>query len=407
MLRKGMLSTLSNAVQRASVLIIYVIAARDMEAGKFGLDSSLVALAITIGSLSSLSLGQTANRTLSRLRVARLRVRMAVLIAQASLVTSSASTVFFLIFSTSLVDFVTGESVECSETATIAVAVFAISLGAGLRGHIWAEMRYSALLVSSIASAVTLFAVYGFSSALNSNLPLLQAYSAMVFTEAVILAAVVGVPLSRSLSLLTAPNWRQLRPVLRFSGLATLNGLIFTPVNILLISMITTSLGSDVVGRFNMLVQVRNAIVFLPNGFASVILTLMSRARGAADLWRNSLLLTAMAGLGSLPVGLVAYYWRPAGMQTEYIPLLFVTALTAMIIAMNTNIGQAFLALGRLWVGIAANVVWSLTTLGLVAIVLAFEASGLVAVMVAIMLAYLIHTAIQILLINRTTERAK
>ena len=171
--------------------------------------------------------------------------------------------------------------------------------------------------------------------------------------------------------------------------------------------MITTSLGSDVVGRFNMLVQVRNAIVFLPNGFASVILTLMSRARGAADLWRNSLLLTAMAGLGSLPVGLVAYYWRPAGMQTEYIPLLFVTALTAMIIAMNTNIGQAFLALGRLWVGIAANVVWSLTTLGLVAIVLAFEASGLVAVMVAIMLAYLIHTAIQILLINRTTERAK
>jgi O-antigen/teichoic acid export membrane protein len=61
MMKNGMLSTLSNATQRVSVLAIYIIAARQMTAHDFGVSSSLVTIAITIGSLASMSLGHTAH----------------------------------------------------------------------------------------------------------------------------------------------------------------------------------------------------------------------------------------------------------------------------------------------------------------------------------------------------------
>lgn len=406
-LRKGFINTASNAVQRAAVLIVYLLAARGMPPEDFGVASSLITLAIAIGSLSSLSLGQTANRTLSRIQVPRLRSRMAVLIAQASLVMSIISTATFIFFSASLTHFVTGSSVDQTDLYTIALLVFSISLSSGLKGHIWAELRYLALFVSSAVSAAVLFLVYVILWYSEWSLPLLQAYAAMAVTEAAILGALVLIPLAKSQSLLTVPILRHLRPVIRFSSLSTLNGLITTPVNIIIVSMINASLGNDVAGRFNILMQIRNAIVFLPNGFASVILTLMSRARRPADLWRNAFLLSVMAGIASVPICIIANIWRPMESGTDYISLLVITSTTAMMIAFNTNIGQAFIALGRLWVGIVTNIIWSLTTLGLLAIVLMFETSGLEAVLMALLLAYLVHTVVQLLLIFSNTKRHK
>jgi len=398
--KKGMLNTLGNAIQRVAVLLIYVIAGKGMDAGSFGVASSLIVLATTIGSLASLSLGHTANRTLSRVRLSRLRSKLAILIMQVSLLSSLVAVGAFVIFSESIVSLFSDEPIASADVVTIAIAVFSVSFGSSLKGHLWADMRYGVLLASSVVSAAVLFSAYGLFIVLDWPFPLLQAYAAMVVSELFILGLKVIIPLGTDSTLLSVPNWRCLRPVLRFSSIATLNGLSFTPVNLLLISMITAHLGSEVVGRFNILVQVRNAIVFLPNGFASVILSIMSSQRRATGLWRNSAILGVLAGLVALPVVILAYFGRPAGTGSEYMTLLVITALTGIIIALNTNIGQVFLALGKLWTGVMANSIWSIMTLGFVALVLFWGFGGLESVLLAIMLAYGFHTIVQLWLIR-------
>ena len=66
-----------------------------------------------------------------------------------------------------------------------------------MKGFLWAAMRYDILLVTSVASAAALLAGYAISTAVQSALPLLQAYVVMVCTEAVILIGAVVVPLAR------------------------------------------------------------------------------------------------------------------------------------------------------------------------------------------------------------------
>jgi len=406
-LRNGTLNTISNATQRASVLLIYFVAARGMDAHSFGVASSLIVLAITIGSISSLSLGHTVNRTMSRLRVERLKQKAGIAIAQISILTSFATAFLFFAFSVVLVHFVTGETISTIDTLFIAVAIAAISIGSCMKGFLWAAMRYDILLVTSVASAAALLAGYAISTAVQSALPLLQAYVVMVCTEAVILIGAVVVPLARGGGGLTLPNWRVIRPIVRFSGLATLNGLVSTPINILLVSMITASLGTEVVGRFNFLMQIRNAIVFIPQGFAAVLLTLMSRARRPSKLWLNSMLLGALAVSVSLPVGIIAYIWRPHDAINNYIQLLTLTGATGVVIALNINFGLVFVALGRLGIGIFANILLSAMILGFVAIALVSQNGGLATILIGILLAYFLHSFVQIALIFKYGKTVK
>ena len=406
-LRNGTLNTISNATQRASVLLIYFVAARGMDAHSFGVASSLIVLAITIGSISSLSLGHTVNRTMSRLRVERLKQKAGIAIAQISILTSFATAFLFFAFSVVLVHFVTGETISTIDTLFIAVAIAAISIGSCMKGFLWAAMRYDILLVTSVASAAALLAGYAISTAVQSALPLLQAYVVMVCTEAVILIGGVVAPLGGGGGGLTLPNWRVIRPIVRFSGLATLNGLVSTPINILLVSMITASLGTEVVGRFNFLMQIRNAIVFIPQGFAAVLLTLMSRARRPSKLWLNSMLLGALAVSVSLPVGIIAYIWRPHDAINNYIQLLTLTGATGVVIALNINFGLVFVALGRLGIGIFANILLSAMILGFVAIALVSQNGGLATILIGILLAYFLHSFVQIALIFKYGKTVK
>ena len=171
--------------------------------------------------------------------------------------------------------------------------------------------------------------------------------------------------------------------------------------------MITASLGTEVVGRFNFLMQIRNAIVFIPQGFAAVLLTLMSRARRPSKLWLNSMLLGALAVSVSLPVGIIAYIWRPHDAINNYIQLLTLTGATGVVIALNINFGLVFVALGRLGIGIFANILLSAMILGFVAIALVSQNGGLATILIGILLAYFLHSFVQIALIFKYGKTVK
>lgn len=401
LLRKGLASSLGNAGQRAAVLVLYLYSSREMEPNSFGVVTSLIALAVTIGSLASLSLGHTANRTLSRIKVLRLKSRISLLIAQLAFLASSVAALFFLAFANILSELVADASLSSEEKFSLAIAIFSISLSSCYKGHIWAEMRYELLLFSSLASSVALCVAYLTLSRLSVPTAMLHSYTVMVAVEAMMLFYVVIKPLSTQIGLFCRPRLRELYPVLRFSGVSSLNGLLFTPVNLIVVALVTASLGSSAAGQFNLLVQLRNVIVFLPNSFSSVLLTLMARARSSVNLWHNSLLMASLASLVAAPVCIVAYVFSPADADEEYLSLLLITACTGVIIAFNGTIGQAFLALGRLWFGVFANAIWASATIIFVGVALLNSHRSLQDVLYAIVGGYVMHTVLQTIVIRK------
>jgi O-antigen/teichoic acid export membrane protein len=405
MMKNGMLSTLSNATQRVSVLAIYIIAARQMTAHDFGVSSSLVTIAITIGSLASMSLGHTANRTLSRLRAPGLKQTMAIVLIQMAFVVSMLGVFFFAVVSAFMTKAVTGETASVGEIVSIAIIIFMLSFGTCIKGHIWADFRYNLLFASSVISSLVMFCGYFSFMFIGSSRALLHAYTMMALTEAILMSFCIVLPLWRTGALFALPRRKLILPVLRFSLLGSLNGLVITPLKLIMVAIVSNNIGTEAAGRYNVLTQIRNAITFVPSGFSTVILTIMSRARAPLGVLKRSLFLALLALFASVPISLLAYILRPQTHNEDYASLLYLTAVTAVIFAYNMSVSQVFVAMNKLTLAILSNGVMTVTAVFASMVASFLYEITLYDILVIILAAYLLQAVLQVGLVRRITSR--
>lgn len=406
LMRNGVLSTASNAVQRISVLILYVYASGVTDGHEYGLATSLIAVCVAIGSLSSISLGQISNRTLSRLKNARTVKKMEAAIFQVSFLISAFVGGVFSLFGQLLIEVVVNETVERQAAYAVSIGLFSLSFSFCLKGYMHAKFKYLILVLSSIASTFLLLVSYAYFYYEGVVLSLLYAYVLMLVSELLVLLAFLIPGLLRNGYLFAVPNKRLVWPVVRLAWLSSLNGMIVMPVNVFLIGLLTTWHGAETAGKYNLLVQVRNAIVFIPNGFASVFLSLMAAKKEALSFFYSVKVMAVVSGIAAFCVLFCVFASGLMAAYEGYQEALVLTAFTAILMAVNINFGQFFIANNRPWIGIMANSIWAILAVALCWGSLSIIGSGIVGFLLSFMLAMAANVAIQFLFVHLIGEKA-
>jgi O-antigen/teichoic acid export membrane protein len=300
---------------------------------------------------------------------------------------------------------VTGETASVGEIVSIAIIIFMLSFGTCIKGHIWADFRYNLLFASSVISSLVMFCGYFSFMFIGSSRALLHAYTMMALTEAILMSFCIVLPLWRTGALFALPRRKLILPVLRFSLLGSLNGLVITPLNLIMVAIVSNNIGTEAAGRYNVLTQIRNAITFVPSGFSTVILTIMSRARAPLGVLKRSLFLALLALFASVPISLLAYILRPQTHNEDYASLLYLTAVTAVIFAYNMSVSQVFVAMNKLTLAILSNGVMTVTAVFASMVASFLYEITLYDILVIILAAYLLQAVLQVGLVRRITSR--
>jgi len=195
-----------------------------------------------------------------------------------------------------------------------------------------------------------------------------------------------------------AQEWRVLW---HFSLPAALGGLMVTPVMWACNAMLVNQPGGySHLGVFEAANQWRLAILFIPTMVAQVALPVLSNLWGANDQRRynkvlkyNILLNGGVAGLAALGIALLA-----VPIMASYGPgfesgvwVLVLLAVSSVLVAINSVVGQAIASKGRMWAGFALNLLWGLTLLGTTRILLDRQ-YGALGLALANLIAYSLHT---------------
>lgn len=161
-------------------------------------------------------------------------------------------------------------------------------------------------------------------------------------------------------------------------------------------------------GLLNAAGQWRSAIVFVPAIATQVSLPILANLFGSGNLvqYRQTLLwnLGVTAGLSTLvalPVALFASpimsYYR-LGPEAG-VPILRLSAATAVLLATNGVVGTAILSTGAVWAGTAFNFLWAIAFLGGCHYLLPAELA--LGYAIALFGAYILHSAWQALYLRR------
>ncbi len=172
--------------------------------------------------------------------------------------------------------------------------------------------------------------------------------------------------------------------------------------------------GYGEMGLFNVAVQWRTAILFFPSMVGGIVLPVLSNLHGQNDRGRyakvlkiNYLLNGGSAIFAATAIALCArWILRPYGPGFEQgLWVLIITAFTAVLVSVNTVVGQAITSRGKTWFGFLFNGVFSFVLLAATAAFLSrgYGALGLAS---AYFVAYLVHTAGQGFYLRRALRAA-
>jgi O-antigen/teichoic acid export membrane protein len=146
--------------------------------------------------------------------------------------------------------------------------------------------------------------------------------------------------------------------------------------------------------------QWRTAILFLPGAVGTIVLPVLANLYGANDhrryrkvLWYNVLLntgvaLAAAAGVAALSPWIMGAYGE--GFRGTQLTLMLLAG-SAVLVSANDVVGQAILSRGRMWLGLAFNVLWAGALL-LLAHAFLSRGYGAVGLALAVVIAYACHS---------------
>lgn len=174
--------------------------------------------------------------------------------------------------------------------------------------------------------------------------------------------------------------WSERSVMWRFSLPAILSGLVMAPAlwgaNVMLVNRPG---GYDQMATWGAANQWRNVVLFLPNIVMQAVLPILASstkedASSAGSFQRTLALTQSMMVLVSFPVcaGLMFYsdwlmrlYWRAAHFESA---ALIGCLLASLVQCLGAATGPALQARSRMWLGLAFNVSWGVTYIGVVAL---------------------------------------
>ena len=160
-------------------------------------------------------------------------------------------------------------------------------------------------------------------------------------------------------------------PILwRFSLPAALGGIMVSPVLWACSAMLVNQPdGYGQMGLFDAANQWRMAILFIPGVIGQIVLPMLSNLNGLDDQLRyqkalkyNAFITGGVALAVALPVALLApSIMRSYGPGFEEGSLaLVLLAISTVLVALNTVVGQAIASKGRMWIGFLFNLMWAI-----------------------------------------------
>jgi O-antigen/teichoic acid export membrane protein len=213
-------------------------------------------------------------------------------------------------------------------------------------------------------------------------------------------SAVRGVMKRRALTLSFSGAWQHRSILWSFSLPSLSSHLLVEPVNWLCATLVVHATGGyDQLGGYYVANQWLTALVFLPRIIAYVVFPRLTQAfaqQKGPRAFRMVALSTGLNAAVTLPPALVIAlmsasimgFYNPA-LAAEW-PVLTLTVVTAVLMALVAPIGEVVAAAGRMWVGAAVNLAWATSFIGLTMALLSYGALGLA---VARAGAYAMHLA--------------
>lgn len=191
-------------------------------------------------------------------------------------------------------------------------------------------------------------------------------------------------------------------PILwRFSFPAALSGIMVSPVLWACNAMLVNQPGGyGQMGMFDAANQWRMAILFIPGVVGQIVLPMLSNLNGMDDQLRykkvlkyNALITGGSALAVALPVALLApwimHSYGP-GFEDGTLALVLL-ALSTVLVALNTVVGQAIASKGRMWIGCLFNLMWAIFLLAC-SYIFVEQGHGVNGLAIASIIAYLAHS---------------
>jgi O-antigen/teichoic acid export membrane protein len=162
--------------------------------------------------------------------------------------------------------------------------------------------------------------------------------------------------------------WEQRRVLGRFAIPAVFSSLMIAPVNWVCGAMLVNQPGGYAeMGIFNAANQWFAALLFLPAALAQPLLPILSERLGMDDKHISAKVLKASMAMNAIiavPIAVVGSILSPfimglygPGYSLSW-PVLVVVLATALLVSLQTPVGQIISASGRMWTGFAMNLGW-------------------------------------------------
>jgi O-antigen/teichoic acid export membrane protein len=202
---------------------------------------------------------------------------------------------------------------------------------------------------------------------------------------------------------------RELPVLWRFTLPAVLGAALVGPVNWACAALLVNQAGGySEMGIFTAANQWRMAVLFIPTMLGQVILPVLSNlsAHSSIEHYRKILRINIAMNAGLalivvIPLVLFAHQLMSAyGPEFERgVNVFRIQALTAVLMAVNSVVGQAITSKGKMWIGFSFNALWAVAVMTLTELLLynGYKAVGLSS---ANSIAYLLHTCWQALYLN-------
>lgn len=211
-----------------------------------------------------------------------------------------------------------------------------------------------------------------------------------------------------SINIFRRDNFKEFEILWKFSLPAILAGILVGPVtwfcNYLLINEIQ---GYEKLASFDIAMQWRNTVLFIPTALSQIALPLLSanvHNKGSyVNILNKNLRLNFYFCFG---IALLFIIFSPLIIHlytenyTDALIPLIIMFLTTGFIAINNVIGQAIASQGKMWLGLFVNFIWAFALIISCLVFVTYYKLGAIGLALAYFISYAIHTLIQFLYIR-------
>lgn len=211
-----------------------------------------------------------------------------------------------------------------------------------------------------------------------------------------------------NISLFRKRNFNELKVIWKFSLPAILAALMVAPVSwVCNYILVKQASGYVQMAYFDIANQWRNTILFIPTALSQIALPMLSAAVQDPKLYKSTYIknikLNFYIAMAMVIVFVIASPFIVYTYGTEYKDALYpliIMFVTTGLIALNNVIGQVIASKNKMWLGFLVNLIWGIILILMSYVFIVIFHWGAIGISLAYLISYMVHTAIQFLLIR-------